>query len=324
MRAAALAILALGAVVGAQDSRPGFDPKAFAAYAEQAGASAAQVAEFTKDSAGHGAAQAAENLLRKLHKSYDAAAALAEKGAPEAALELTKVLGASAQDAYLTAHARYRLARVFLDGDDPEAAAQVLDEYQRSSRNLTPLDVEAAYFFAHALAKVPDVAKARLQLAEFAKTYKETAPERYLAAAKQQLAELELQGEIPLYEVADKMKSAERHIKKTDTGKETQEKQKWVLTKLEELIKLAEEQEQQSSGAPGGLNKPSAPANKSAVSPGETHIGNLNKVSGVADRWGMMKDRDRKAIETDVQTKIPGRYQKMLEEYYKRLGKSGR
>ena len=33
-----------------------------------------------------------------------------------------------------------------------------------------------------------------------------------------------------------------------------------------------------------------------------------------------MKDKDRKAIEAEVQNNLPPQYKKMLEEYYKKLG----
>ncbi len=116
------------------------------------------------------------------------------------------------------------------------------------------------------------------------------------------------------------MKGVERRIRKTDTGDETQERQKSVMKKLAQIIEQIEEQEQQSSGAPSGLNRPSAPASRSGAPPGQTRIGNLNRNSGVVDRWGALKERDRDDIESDLQTKLPGHYRKMLEEYYKKLG----
>ena len=36
-----------------------------------------------------------------------------------------------------------------------------------------------------------------------------------------------------------------------------------------------------------------------------------------------MKDRDRKAIEAEVNDKLPPRYAKLLQDYYKKLNKGG-
>jgi hypothetical protein len=57
---------------------------------------------------------------------------------------------------------------------------------------------------------------------------------------------------------------------------------------------------------------------------GEGTVGNLNKRPSLADRWGAMRDSDRKKIMADVQNTMPPQYQKMLEDYYKKLGKAKR
>ena len=325
--ALALGALALGAALAAQDApqepardnpfRP-FDRAAFAQHCQKLGATAEQVAALNAAEVTQ-LGPAADALLRKLVPDYEQAAAKADAGDPAAPLALAKLLQAT-QDRYLTAHLRYRLGRAFLDGDDPERAAQVFDEYLTRDRNLSALDGEALFFFGQALAGVPDRERAAKAFAAFQRWFKDSAPERFLASAQQQLAEITASQESPLHDIADVMKNCERRIKKTDTGKETQEKQEAVLTKLQEMIEQLEEQEKQSGGGPGGLGKPQAPAGNSAL-PGEgaTQVGSLNKAPSVVERWGNMKDRDREAIETDLQKSLPGPYQKMLEEYYKKL-----
>jgi hypothetical protein len=326
MRALA-AVLAIGAVVAAQQPEPEpardnpfrpFDRAAFSAHCQKLGATPEQLAPLNAAEVTQ-LAPAADGLLRKLVPDYEQAAAKADAGDPAAALALARLLQGT-QDRYLAAHLRYRLGRAFLDGDDPERAAQILDEYLTKDRNLTALDGEALFFFAQALAGIPDRERAAKAFAGFLRWFKDSAPERFLASAQQQLAELGAAQDSPLHDIADVMKNCERRIKKTDTGKETQDKQEAVLTKLQELIEQLEEQEKQSSGGPGGLGRPTTPAGKSAL-PGEgaTQVGSLNKAPSVVERWGNMKDRDREAIETDLQKSLPGPYQKMLEEYYKKL-----
>jgi len=314
--------LLLAAPVAAQDNpfQP-FDREAFVSHASAMGATGEMLANFADDADNGPIGVATDGLLRALSPEYDRAVALAERGEPAAALALTKLL-AGTEDAYLRAHLRYHLGRVFLDGDDPEEAAVVFGEYLRDDRNTTALDGEALYFYGHALAEIPDQAQALAAFRSFLE-YFPAAAERYRASATQQMAELREQVG-PLHEVADIMKFVERRIRKTDTGKETQKRQDDVIVQLQEILELIEEQERQSSGAPGGLSRPQAPAANSAAPPGATRIGNLNKVPGVADRWGLMKDRDREAIESDLQVKLPGRYRRMLEDYYRKLGVGGR
>jgi tetratricopeptide (TPR) repeat protein len=324
--AALAALLALGAMAGAQEGaatqprayRP-FDPEGFARAMAQAGAKAEAIDAFRKDAA-EAAGPAADALLRAVYRDYDAAARAAEEGKPEAALQLAKVV-AGAQDPYLRAHARYQLGRVFLDADEPAQAAQVLQDYLKDDTNRTPLDAEAAWFYSDALGRVPLVEEAIQNFRAFLKLFP-NAPERFLVGAKRALADLEMRQESALHGLADSMKDVERRIRKTDTGEDTQARQKQIIERLAKILEEIEEQERQS-GAPGGNSqRPTAPASSSQAPPGASRIGNLNRLSGVADRWDAMAQREREAIETEVQTKLPPRYQKMLEEYYRRLGGS--
>jgi hypothetical protein len=57
---------------------------------------------------------------------------------------------------------------------------------------------------------------------------------------------------------------------------------------------------------------------------GESKVGDLKKRPSLADRWGDMRDSERKKIMADVQNTMPPKFQKMLENYYKKLGKAKR
>ena len=298
-----------------------FDQAAFETHLSKRGVTEEQLAVFRQEVEEDSVAIAADSALRALFPDYDKAVGLAEDGEPRAALDLTKVLSATS-DAFLRAHCRYHLGRVFLDGNDPEQAVEVFAEYLRQDRNRSPLDGEVLYFYAHALADIPAPALAGQALRSFLEFFPD-APERYIASAMQQIGELEAQVG-PLHEIADVMKGCERRIRKTKTGKQTQDDQQSVILKLETILEEMIEKEKQSSGAPSGLGQPSAPAANSAAPPGQTRIGSLKKTPGVAGKWGNMKDRDREAIETDLQTKLPGHYQRMLEEYYRKLNAGGR
>jgi tetratricopeptide (TPR) repeat protein len=295
-----------------------FDRAAYEAHARTSGATPAQLEEFARAAQELGAARAGDALMRSLHPTFDAAVRLSEAGDPKAALALTQLLAGS-EDPVLGGHVRYHLGRVFLDGDDPERAVEILNEYLRANINRTPLDAEAAFFYAQALAEIPMPEAALPRFHAFLRWFPD-ASERFRATAQQRVGELEKQQESRLHSLADRMKKLARDLKKQKTDKPVQVEQQDLIEELQELIEMYEEQERQSGGAPSGNSAPSGPATKSGLTEGEGRIGSLEKRVSLADRWGEMKDKDRKEIESAIQNGLPPQYRKMLEEYYKKLG----
>ena len=295
-----------------------FDQAAFEAHFSERGATAEQIAAFRAMAEEETVRIAVEEFVREMSPEYDSATTLAEDDDPRAALELTKLLGTS-DDRYIQAFARYHLARVFLAADDPEQAIPVLQEFVSEDFNRTPLDAEAIYYYSSAVAMVPVREEAIRLFSLFLESFP-GAPERLRSSAAQIKAELE-QKEGLLYNLSDLMWNVERRIRKTDTGEETQEKQKLVMTQLEEYIEMIEQMEQQAGGNPGGAGGAN-PAQNSALPGGEATDPNLEKAPPkVAKKWGALKDEERKAIEAEVSGKMSPRYRKMLEEFYKKLGK---
>lgn len=297
-----------------------FDRAKFEAAAKQLGASAEQIATFGKKIEEVGVARAADDLLRGAVAPFDAAVKLHEAGDPAAALELTRLLAATT-DPVLGAHVRYHLARLFLDSDDPEHAIETLNAYIEHNINHSPLDAEAAYFYAQALAEMPMPEAALPRFRAFLQWFPE-ASERFRSAAHQRIGEIERQQESRLHDLADGMKKTTRDLKKKRTGKPTQLDQEKYVEELQALIEEFQEKENKSGGPPSGLGPSSNPADQSALVEGEGTVGNLNKRPSLADRWGEMKDAEREKIEAKVLKGLPPQYQKMLEEYYKKLGKA--
>jgi tetratricopeptide (TPR) repeat protein len=297
-----------------------FDRAGFETAAQQLGATPAQLEAFGRQAEELGLPRAADALLRGVVPAFDAAVALREADDPKAALELAKVLAAT-QDPLLQAHVRYHLAQVFLASDDPERATEILHGYLTQNINRSPLDPEAAFFYAQALAELPIPELAMSWFRSFLLQFPD-ASERFRATAHQRIAEMEQQ-KSPLHELADGMKKTTRDIRKQKTDKPVQVDQEKFIEKLDELIEMFEEMERQSSGPASGLGPSNAPAASSALPGGESTVGNLNKRPSLADRWGDMKDADRQKIESEVQSSLPPQYRKMLEEYYKKLGAGG-
>ncbi len=316
----ATSLPAVPAVVVQNPFQP-FDRAKFDAAAKALGASDAQLAAFTSSSAELGLARAADDLLRSLAPSFDAAVRKHEQGDPEAAVALAQVL-AETKAPLLRAHVRYHLARLFLDSDDPENALTVLGEYVQHDINVSPLDAEAAFFYAQALADMPLPDMALPRFRAFLQWFPD-ASERFRAAAHQRMGEIERQQESRLHDLANGMKKTTRDLRKQRTGKPTQLDQEKYLEELQQLIEEFQERENQGSGPASGLGPSSNPASESALPEGEGTVGNLEKRTTLADRWGDMKDADRERIAAKVQNGLPPQYKKMLEDYYKKLGKAG-
>ncbi len=294
-----------------------FDRGAFEATATQLGATAQQIEQFGKNIGEFGLGRASDMLIRTAVPAFDAAVKLQEDNNPVAALELTKVLAAT-EVPLLRAHVRYHLAQMFLDSDDPERANDVLNDYLRDDINQSALDGEAAYYYAQSLAEipVPDLAVPRFKA--FLQWFPE-ASERFRSAAHQRILEFERQQESQLHALADEMKRTKRDLKKQKTDKPVQLDQLKYLEELQKLIEMYEEMEKQSSGPPSGNGPSSNPASQSALPGGEATLGDLKTHPTLADRWGGMKDRERKEIEAQLQKDLPPQYRKMLEGYYKKL-----
>lgn len=296
-----------------------FDRAAYEAAARELGASDARLERFAKDIDELGLSRAADELMRRLVPTFHEAVRLSEDADPKAALELARVL-AERPHPVLSGHVRYHMARVFMDGDDPERAIEILNEYLRENINRTPLDAEAAFFYAQALAEIPLPEYALPRFRAFLRWFPD-ASERFRATAQQRIGELERQQDSRLHGLADDMKKVTRDLRKQKTGKPVQVEQEDFLEELQELIEMYEEMERQGGGgSPSGNQQSSGPAGNSALPEGPARVGNLQNRVSLADRWGDMPDRDRKEVEAQVQQGLPPQYRKMLEEYYKKLG----
>lgn len=298
-----------------------FDVAAFETHARQLGAGDEKIAAFRAAAEDSSFAIAADELLQELVPAFGAAAGSAFDGDPSAVVDLAKLL--AGEDLYLRAHARYHLGRALLDGDDPDGAAQVFADFLQQDRNRTPLDAEVAFFYASSLADVPMPGHAAQAFQDYLRLFP-TAPERFRAVALQRAAELQTQLDDPLHQLADAMKGVERDLRKSRTGDPTQERQRDIVEKLEQIIEEMERQEQQSGGNPTGNSPTTSPASESAAPDGESRVGSLGKVPGVGDRWGSLKDRDRKEIEAEVTTGLPERDRDLLKRYFGRLGGGAR
>lgn len=304
-----------------QNPFPPFSREAFEKAMRTLGADDAKLLQFGSDVAEVGLPRAADTLLRSVHEGYAKAVQLAEDGDPKAPLALAQLLDQKLGP-IVDGYARYQLARLFLDSDDPERTVELLNGHFDTNLGHTPLDGEVAYFYAQALAEIPRPDLALPRLKAFLAWFPD-ASERFRATAMQRVAELERQQESRLHGLADRMKKVGRDLKKQKTNEPIQVEQKEMVEELDQLIEMYEEQERQAGGPPSGNGNPNGPASQSALPEGEGRIGNLEKKVSLADRWGPMRDSDRKEIESAVQNTLSPEFKKLIEDYYKRLGTGG-
>jgi hypothetical protein len=303
--------------------RKKFDKAAFLTWMKAHGAKPLLLQKFEKEWAVGPDSRITDRVLRKVIPAYRKAMNEVDAGMPRGVLDLTKLL-LKTKDPYLRAHSRYFLARALLDEDDPEGAVLVLADFVTMDSGFSLLDGEGAFYIGYSLALIPDAGQAILNLKAFLQLYPDS-PERYRANAAQLLAELEAQWDSPLHAIADEMKYCERKLKKEQTGKKVETKQLGIVEKLTKLIEQLEKEEQkQGGGPPKGNQQSKGPANQSSLSDGPGRVGQLHGSRGVKSKWGEVKDRERKKIMNEIQTKLPERYRGVLERYYRKVNRGGK
>ena len=235
------------------------------------------------------------------------------------------------EDRYLAAYAGYRYGLCHLHMERVEDAAVAFTAVLNEHGRRVGCDIDAAFYLAVALGQDLQKEKALVAAQRFLDDYPD-APDRYRMAMEQMLNELVQEWESPLYDLAGRMKKVAREMDAGETGKETQSAQAEIITRLNELIKKAEDREGNQGGQgnrggqPRGNQAPNAPAQSSKLSPGSSRVGDLRgKQRGKAgDQWGKMQDREREEVLQALKEKLPDRYRGLVEQYMKRLAEGKR
>lgn len=154
------------------------------------------------------------------------------------------------------------------------------------------------------------------------------------ATAEQLLDEMERGLRKSLDLAATLMADAGLNLTEGEVGLATQTQQWKSLMILEELIRQAQDQEQQckkqkqggQGGKPGqarGTGPSSSPAQDSSLPGGESSIGTLHSSPRASPGkvWGQMRPREREKIMQALQENFPSRYRELVEQYYEELAK---
>lgn len=167
--------------------------------------------------------------------------------------------------------------------------------------------------------------EAEAALTAFLEAHPDSSP-RLTLAARQMLGELANRQPGRIGEVVDLMTFAGRRLANKDSGDVVQARQQKILELLDRLIEEAEAQEQSggggSSGGSGG-QQPRTPLNDSSLPGGKPQEGPLQapRRANPGESWGAMPPAEREKILQALRDSFPGRYRRLVEQYYEEMAK---
>lgn len=274
----------------------------------------------------------AESLRLVEPKFREALGSLGEEDFITASTKLQPL--AQSPNEFLAAEATYFLARTYILQERFEEALPRLEDLRGKYANKTVRGGESLFLTGIAEGQLLRKTEAIEALTKFVQDYPE-APERMRVGAFRQLEMLKLVEEGTLSDVQLRMEFSRRRLSLEDPGKNTQEQQQKITNILTKLIKEAEERECQckGNGQGQGQKKSEGQAGESegqgqgeGKQGGQSGGGSKGIDSDTAQRlhrggpqspWSKLRDRDRDPVFNALKEKFPGRYQELIEQYYK-------
>ena len=123
--------------------------------------------------------------------------------------------------------------------------------------------------------------------------------------------------EDPLGPITEEMTDIVGHLADLKTDQPVQEKQKQVVSQLDEIIKELEEACKKSGN--GGSRNPTRPMNDSRIAGGPGGIGDLRDPKSGTRNFGNLPAKQRDAIFQSKTEGFPPGYESLLQSYYQRL-----
>jgi hypothetical protein len=264
----------------------------------------------------------------------DPAAAKLLAEARDPAAPAPKEVPALLRDAKLPAFYRNNLALAYAKA---LSGKRIYEEALDALRAAVPEQVvdPAAYYFHKAVAEHALVQK-KESVHSIARLLDDVAdcPERYKMVAT--LMFLDMQSwkddEKDLSNIAKLMDNSERRLDLSRPGPKTQEIQKKIVFRLDELIKDIENQMKNGGqcqcpgggSQPGpGTNQPNSPQNDSQImtnsGPG---VVDQKKLQHLATNWGKLPEKERAKAMMELTKDLPPRYREVIENYFKTLARS--
>jgi hypothetical protein len=263
--------------------------------------------------------------------------AAARNAANEAPKEVPAILKDEKQPNFLRANLALGFARGLTNGRVYEESLNALDTV-KAEQTVDP----SVYYFhkavaQHALIKKDDAIRSIVRLLDDVPE----APDRYKMLATIMFLDMGnwKKDEKDLSNIKRLMDNSERRLAQSRGGKITQDIQKKIIFRLDELIKEKENQaNSQCSSCNGGscpnggqgnqIGKGNIRSNNNAPDSailGGSGQGTVDdkKLKTLADKWGNMPEKERAKAIMDLTKDLPARYRVVIEDYFKALSATG-
>jgi tetratricopeptide (TPR) repeat protein len=269
--------------------------------------------------------------LREVHPDFRVAlAALAEERYDEAIPALSAL--AVAGDPYLAVEASFYLARAHVVGESYEEALPLLTLLTDAGEGRTLHAGQALFLRGMAEARLLRRKEAIATLNRFIENFPD-APERTRIAAWRETIELEHAEDGSLADIRQRMDFTRRRLGLFDAGERTQQEQERIVAMITRLIKEAEDRESQGGGSGSGQGRgqgQSPGGGGTGEGMGEGGSGENDQTpfndrvfrphrGGPRSAWGELRENERQQVLNAIKAKYPGRYQQLIEQYYKSL-----
>lgn len=246
-----------------------------------------------------------------------------------------KEMPAILKDASLPAFIRSNLALAYARGLSNK---RVYEDALEALKLAVPEQVcdPAAYYFHKAVAEHALIQKSAAQ-ASINRLIDDVAdaPERYKMVAILMLIDMQQwkDDQKDLENIARLMENVERRLDQSRGGPKTQEIQKKIVFRLDEVIKEIENQIKSGGGmvqCPGGDQQPNQGNTNQPNSPQQDSVGGTNggpgmvdpkKLKHLAEVWGKLPEKERAAAMMEITKDLPPRYREVIENYFKTLAK---
>lgn len=265
--------------------------------------------------------------------SEDAAAVLkmAREANVNAPTEVPAILSDDKQPTFFRANLSLAFARRLTD-------SRVYEQSLDTLKTVAPEQVvdPASYFFHKAVAEHAMMQKdAALRSITRLLDDVSGTPERYKMVATLMFFDMERwpSEEKDLENISRLMDNSERRLALARGGQKTQEIQKKIVFRLDELIKEMENKASNSQCAGGGCPKGGQPGNGGAQGPTPMQDSNIatnggpgnvteKKLQNLAEVWGKLPEAERAKAMMEITRDLPPRYREVIENYLKSLSRT--
>jgi tetratricopeptide (TPR) repeat protein len=160
------------------------------------------------------------------------------------------------------------------------------------------------------------------------------APDRYKTVAALMQLDMLSWRDKDLAEIARKMDNIQRRLELARGGKKTQEQEKEVIARLDEIIKKLENMQKGQAGSMGNggacPNGGMPNSNIQASSPQQDSYGGNGtgpgrvdgKLKNLTENWGKLPEKERVKAMAELTRGMPPQYKELIEDYFRKIAQA--